>query len=252
MIDERRQVPIDTAKSMGAMALFGEKYGEEVRMIIFDPAYSIELCGGTHVPATGQIGLFKIVSESAIAAGIRRIEAVTGKGAEEFVYTQQAVIEEIQEMLKGSKDLVRGVRNLAEENRALLKKVEELNSYRLEALKAELLQEAENINGVRFIARKIEGDAKAAKDIAFHIPEDAGKIFILLITTADDKTNLTLSLSSDLVKEKGLHAGNLVKELAKEINGGGGGQPHFATAGGSNSKGIPAVIENARKILQNL
>lgn len=252
VLDERRHVPIGEAKSMGAMALFGEKYGEEVRMIIFDPKYSVELCGGTHVSATGNIGFFKIKSEGAIAAGIRRIEAVTGKEAEEYVSGQQAIIEEIQEVLKGAKDLVRGVKNLVEENKSLQKKIDELNSYRLEALKRELLEGAETIGGIKFIARKVDIDAKAAKDLAFSIPENALSTFLLLITTAQEKTMLTLFLTADLIKEKGLHAGNLVKDLAREINGGGGGQPHFATAGGSNSKGIPAVIENARKIVQNL
>jgi alanyl-tRNA synthetase len=245
-------VPIDEAKSMGAMALFGEKYGEEVRMIIFDPEYSIELCGGTHVPATGRIGFFKIIAEGAIAAGIRRIEAVTGRQAEEYVYQSQAIIEEIQEVLKGSKDLVRGVKNLADENKALLRKIEELSSHRLQALKSELLEGAENINGIRFIGKKVDIDSKSAKDLAFSVPENASGLFLLLITNAEDKTMLTLALTPDLVKDKGLHAGNIVRELAKEINGGGGGQPHFATAGGTNSKGIPAVIEKAREMIQNL
>jgi alanyl-tRNA synthetase len=251
-IDERRHVPIDTAKSMGAMALFGEKYGEEVRMIIFDPEYSIELCGGTHVGTTGRIGFFKIISEGAIAAGIRRIEAVTGRQAEEYVYGKEEIIEEIQEVLKGAKDLTKSVRGLVEDNKALQKKIDELLKYRLDAMKSELFSEAENINGIRFIARKVDTDAKSAKDLSFSLPESAGSTFLLLVTTSEDKVTLTLSLSADLVKERGLHAGNLVKELAREVNGGGGGQPHFATAGGTNSKGIPVVLENARKIVQNL
>jgi alanyl-tRNA synthetase len=251
-IDERRHVPIDQAKAMGAMALFGEKYGEEVRMIIFDPEYSIELCGGTHVPSTGRIGFFKIISEGAIAAGIRRIEAVTGKQAEEYVYRNLAILEEIQEVLKGTKDIVKGVKSLTEENKALLKKIDELNSYRQEALKAELLESAEQINGIRFIGRKIDADGKSAKDLAFSLSENAKALFLLLVTTADDKTQLTLALTPDLVREKGLNAGNIVKELAREINGGGGGQPHFATAGGTNSKGIPAVLEKARELIMGL
>jgi alanyl-tRNA synthetase len=252
MIDERRHVPIDTAKSIGAMALFGEKYGEEVRMIIFDPKYSIELCGGTHVPYTGRIGFFKIISEGAIAAGIRRIEAVTGKQAEEHVYHNESVLAEIQEALKGAKDLVKGVKNLAEENKVLLKKIEALNSQRVHSLKAELVNGAEAINGVRFISASLDLDAKSAKDLAFALAENSGSVFLLLITTSEEKIMLTLALSQDLVKEKGLHAGNLVRDLARDINGGGGGQPHFATAGGTNPKGIPVVIANARKILENL
>jgi alanyl-tRNA synthetase len=249
---EQRRVPIETAKKMGAMALFGEKYGDEVRVITFDPEYSVELCAGTHVPATGQIGFFKIISEGAIAAGVRRIEAVTGEGAEAFFYDQLAVLEDIREALKNAKDLAKSVRGIVEENKVLAKKIEELNRYRVEALKGELVENAETINGITFIGATPDLDPKSAKDLAFSLIERPGSLFILFVTTQEDKVNIILMLSSDLVKEKGLHAGNLVKELAKEINGGGGGQPHFATAGGTNSKGIPALIEKARKIAGNL
>ena len=249
---EQRHVPIDDARKMGAMALFGEKYGEEVRVISFDPSYSVELCGGTHVPSTGQIGIFKIISEGAIAAGVRRIEAVTGEKAEEYFYGQLAILDEIREALKNTKDLVKGVRNLAEENKELQKKIDELNRNRVDSLKSELVQKAEMINGIRFIAASLDIDSKSAKDLAFGLNEVAGNQFILFITTADDKVTLSLMLSNDLVKSKGLHAGNIVKELAKEINGGGGGQPHFATAGGNNAKGIDAVLGKARVLVDSL
>lgn len=251
-IHEERHVPIEEAKKMGAMALFGEKYGEEVRVISFDKNYSIELCGGTHVHATGQIGFFKIISEGAIAAGVRRIEAVTGEHAETQIYEMERTIAEVGEALKNTKDLVRGVRNLVEENKALQKKIEELNQYRIEALKAELLAGAERIGKVTFIGRKVDLDAKSAKDLAFALGEPAEDLFLLLVTTSEDKVGLSLMLSRKLVDGLGLHAGNLVKELARAINGGGGGQPHFATAGGTNSKGIPEVIEQARKIAGSL
>jgi alanyl-tRNA synthetase len=249
---EQRKVPVDYARKMGAMALFGEKYGEEVRVITFDPAYSIELCGGTHVPATGQIGFFKIISEGAIAAGIRRIEAVTGEKAEEYIFEQVDLIGEIREALKNTKDLVKGVKSLGEENKALQHKIEELNRYRLEALKSELLAGAETINGIKFIAAKMDIDAKSAKDLAFSLNDHKGSMFILFVTTAEEKVNLSLMLSDDLVKTKGMHAGNLVKELAKEINGGGGGQPSFATAGGTDAKGIDAVLVKARSLVFSL
>jgi alanyl-tRNA synthetase len=248
-IEEVRKVPLEKAKKMGAMALFGEKYGEEVRVITFDPEYSVELCGGTHVPATGQIGFFKIISEGAIAAGIRRIEAVTGENAELYFYDQLSVIDEIRESLKNARDIAKGVKNLVEENKVLLKKIDEMNRYRVEAMKAELLNNAEMINGTRFIAVKLDLDTKSAKDLAFSLNDQPGSLFILFITASEDKINLSIMLSDDLVKEKGLHAGNLVRELAKEINGGGGGQPHFATAGGTNAKGIPVVLEKARGIV---
>jgi alanyl-tRNA synthetase len=245
-------VPVDAAKKMGAMALFGEKYGDEVRVITFDPAFSVELCAGTHVPSTGQIGFLKIISEGAIAAGVRRIEAVTGEKAEAYFYEQLGIIEEIREMLKHPKDLARSVKSLGEENKVLLRKIEELSRYRVEALKTELLQNAEMISGITFIGAKLDLDAKMAKDLAFSLNEKQGSLFILFITISEDKVNLSLMLSDDLVKDKGLHAGNLVKELAREISGGGGGQPHFATAGGTNAKGIPIVLEKARKIVEGL
>jgi alanyl-tRNA synthetase len=249
---EQRRVPIEAAKKMGAMALFGEKYGEEVRVISFDPEYSVEFCGGTHVPSTGQIGLFKIISEGAIAAGVRRIEAVTGEKAEAFFYEQLSILDEIREVLKNSKDPAKSVRSLAEENKELQKKIDELNRYRVEAMKSELIMNAEMINGIRFIAARLDLDAKNAKDLAFSLNDHPGSQFILFITTSEDKVNLSLMLSNDLVKEKGLHAGNLVKELAKEINGGGGGQPHYATAGGTNVKGIDKVLERAKEIVEML
>ncbi len=221
---EQRKVPIDMAKQMGAMALFGEKYGDEVRVITFDPGYSVELCGGTHVPATGQIGFFKIISEGAIAAGIRRIEAVTGERAESYFYEQLSTLDEIREVLKNAKDPARGVKNLVEENKLLQKKIDELNRYRVDALKSELYENAELINGTRYIAARLDLDAKMAKDLAFSLNDRQGSLFILFITTSEEKVNLSLMLSDDLVKDKGMHAGNLVKELAREINGGGGGQ----------------------------
>jgi len=246
---EQRHVPIEDAKKMGAMALFGEKYGEEVRVISFDPGYSVELCGGTHVPYTGKIGIFKIISEGAIAAGVRRIEAVTGEKAEEYFYSHLAVLEEISEIMKNSKDLVKAVKNMVEENKDLQRKIDEMNRMRVDSLKSELIMKAEMINGVRFIATRLDIDTKSAKDLAFGISETSGSLFILFITTADEKVNLSLMLSNDLVKEKGMNAGNMVRELARDINGGGGGQPHFATAGGSNAKGIDTVLENARRIV---
>jgi len=251
-IEEQKHVPLEQAKAMGAMALFGEKYGEEVRVISFDRKYSVELCGGTHVASTGQIGLFKIVSEGAIAAGIRRIEAVTGEAAEEFLYSKLQVIHEVQEVLKNAKDVVRAVKNLTEENKSLQRKIEELGKYRVQALEAELADGVESLNGVNFLARQVDIDTKAAKDLAFSMAEKSSSLFLLLINTAGDKTNLSLMLTQDLVKEKGLNAGAIIRELAKEIHGGGGGQPHFATAGGSNSRGVPAVLQKAREIVEGL
>lgn len=219
-------------------------------MIIFDPGYSVELCGGTHVPSTGQIGLFKIVSEGAIAAGVRRIEAVTGENAEAYFHEQLDTLAEIRETLKNVKDIAKGVKVLVEENRVLQHRIDELNRYRIVALKTELEQKAEIINGIRFIGASLDLDAKSAKDLSFMLHSQPGSLFILIFTETGGKVNMSLMLSEDLVKEKNLHAGNLVKELAKEINGGGGGQPHYATAGGTKAEGIPAVIDKARKVLE--
>ncbi len=250
--NEERHVPVEEAKKRGAMALFGEKYGDEVRVITFDPGYSIELCGGTHVESTGQIGFFKIIAEGAIAAGVRRIEAVTGERAEAFLFEQLETLDEIRELIKNPKDPLKGVKTLVEENKELQKKIEELNRFKIEGIRAEMLQKAETVNGMRFIAGRIDLDAKSAKDLAFSLNDNKEYQFTLFITTADDKVNLTLMLSDQLIKERGMHAGNLVRELAREINGGGGGQPHFATAGGSNVKGVDSVIEKARGLVLGL
>ena len=251
-IEEKKHVPIDQAKAMGAMALFGEKYGEEVRVITFGKDYSIELCGGTHVASTGQIGYFKIISEGAIAAGIRRIEAVTGKEAESYIYAKLDILDEIQELLKNAKDLVRGVKGLADENKALQKRIEELGRYKLQSLQDELWARAETIRGVDFIAAEVDIDAKAAKDLAFAMARDKSGLFLLLVTTSEEKVNLTLMLTQDMVTGKGLNAGQMVRELARDINGGGGGQPHFASAGGTNPAGIPAVVEKAKELVSKL
>ncbi len=248
-LDEKRNVPFEKAKALGAMALFGEKYGEFVRVITFNPEFSVELCGGTHVPATGQIGFFKILSESAIAAGVRRIEAVTGQKAEEYIYSKEQIIDDIQEVLKNAKDLVRGVKNLAEENKALQKKVEELAQHKIASLKGELLDSAELINGARFIETQPDIDAKTAKELAFELRTATDHLLLLIITKEEQKINLTLMVTDDLIKGRGLHAGNMIREIAAFIKGGGGGQAHLATAGGSDPHGIVPAIERCKQFL---
>ncbi len=252
LLTELRHVPIDEAISMGAMALFGEKYGEQVRVIIFDKDYSVELCGGTHVPATGNIGFFKIISESAIAAGIRRIEAVTGDKAEEYIIEKEDLISEVQDILKNAKDLVRGVKNLVDENKALQKKLEDLNKYRLTALKSDLMNKGRLINGIFFIAEEIDIDAKSAKDLVFSMKNDHPGLFLLLITQAEGKVGLNLLLSDDLVKSKNLNAGMIIREFSAAVSGGGGGQPSYASAGGSNPKGIPDLMRKAEEFVKKL
>lgn len=248
-IREERAVPVAKAREMDAMALFGEKYGDLVRVITFDPNYSVELCGGTHVAATGQIGLFKIVSEGAIAAGIRRIEAITADKAEEYWNERELLIDTLSDMLKNPKELTRAVGNLLEENQELKKQVAMLGKLKLEQLRQELTSQVQNCHGVNFLAVKVDLDAESAKSLAWGLNNTIPDLFQFLAGESDGKVNLTVMLSESLVKEKKMHAGNIIRELAKEVQGGGGGQPHIATAGGKNPSGIPAALEKAKSFL---
>ena len=248
-IDEKREVPMEDAKAMGAMALFGEKYGDKVRVITFDKDYSVELCGGTHVQATGQIGLFKIVSEGAIAAGIRRVEAVTGAVAENYVNEFIHTVDDLKELLKNQKELVKGVQNLMDQNSELKKQIEHLNSQKAGMLKDELKQGAEKIGEINFVACKVELDMAAIKNLAFELNRELENSFVLLGSENDGKANLTLIISENLVNDKKLNAGTLIREIAKHIQGGGGGQPHFATAGGKNPAGLNGAFAKAKEIV---
>jgi alanyl-tRNA synthetase len=250
-VDEN--IPLEKAmKEMGAVGVFGEKYGDFVRVVTFDKCFSIELCGGTHVPATGQIGLFKILSESAIAAGIRRIEAVTAGKAEGFVNSELKLLEDTREMLKHPKDLLKGLKGIIEENTALKKQIEQYKKEKVNQLKEELMLKAEKLNSISFIAHKVDIDTTSVKDLAFLLNISIENIFLILGNESEDKANITIMISENLVKEKSLNAGVLIRELAKEIDGGGGGQAHFATAGGRNPKGIPAALAKAREIVMKL
>jgi alanyl-tRNA synthetase len=251
-LHEERAIPIEKARQMGAMALFGEKYGNFVRVVTYDPLFSIEFCGGTHVPATGQIGLFKIVSESAIAAGVRRIEAVTAGKAESWFYDRQHLLDEVSEILKNPKDLVKSLTNLAEENAALRKVASEFAKIKAGHIREDLLKSAEAINGMRFISGKLDLDSEAIKNIAFELRSEGDDIFLVLANETDGKAGLTIAISDELVRAKKLNAGDMIREIAKEIQGGGGGQPHIATAGGKNVAGIPSALEKAKAMLQSL
>lgn len=249
-VHDQRNVPVDEAKAMGAAALFGEKYGEFVRVITFDPEFSIEFCGGTHVPATGQIGIFKIVSETAIAAGIRRIEAITADRVEELFFEQDAVIGGLKEIFKNQKDLLAAVYGLIDEKKALDKEIEAMKREKIAGLKFELKAKAEQIKGVNFIAYKLDGDAQAAKDLAFMMKDIVDDLFLVLGNEAGGKAGLTVMISEHLTKDGSLNAGQIIREIAKEIQGGGGGQPHYATAGGKNPEGLERAFEKAREFLQ--
>ncbi len=246
-----REMGIEDAKKRGAMALFGEKYGDVVRVVTFDEKYSIELCGGTHVKASGQIGLFKITSESAIAAGIRRIEAISGSRSEQFVNEQQQLVSELKEVLKNPKDVVKSVQNLLDEKKNLEKQVEAMMKEKAKIIRAELATKATSVNGVNFISEKIElNNTDAIKELAYQLKDQIDSLFLILGAEVNGKASLTLLLSDNLVKEKSLDAGKIIRELAKEIQGGGGGQPSFATSGGNNPAGIQKALDKAKEFVK--
>ncbi|WP_116124960.1 alanine--tRNA ligase [Lewinella sp. IMCC34183] len=247
---ERRDVPIEEARKSGAMMLFGEKYGDTVRIITFDEDFSSELCGGTHVKHTGEVGLFKITSESALAAGVRRLEAVTALKAEWYVRGRLAALREVQELVKGANPS-EAVRSLQDDNRALKKELDKLQAERAGDLKSDLQQSFEDIGGVNFLATQVPlNDAAAIKNLAFQLTGEIENAFVLLASESDGKALLTLAISKGLTDGDGaLNAGAMIRGLAKHIRGGGGGQPFFATAGGKEPGGIPAVLSHARELV---
>lgn len=249
-LEERRNVPIEEAKESGAMMLFGEKYGESVRIITFDKGFSTELCGGTHVPATGEIGQFKILSEGAVAAGIRRIEAVTAEEASRFVQAELEELNEVRALLKAPKQVAKNVAALQEENKSLKKEIERLRAEQAGALKGTLKEKVENIDGVNFLSEELPlDDANAIKTLAYQLEEELGDAVILFGASIQGKPQLTLIISKSLTAAKGLNAGQMIRELAKEIKGGGGGQPFFASAGGKDEAGLGRALAKARELL---
>ncbi|MDD5346828.1 MAG: alanine--tRNA ligase, partial [Proteiniphilum sp.] len=241
-IEEHRHVPIEEAKAEGAMALFGEKYGEEVRTVRFGSSF--ELCGGTHISSTGRIGTFRIVSEGAIAAGVRRIEAVTAKGCEEYLYAKEDAILEIKNMLNNVPDVMQGIHRLLSENDEMKKQLQEFMKEKSEQLRQRIIDRREELNGITLFRVELPvGMPEVVKDIAFQLRSQFPERMLFVAGTATNgKPSLTVMLSDDLVAE-GLHAGKMVREAAKLIQGGGGGQPHFATAGGKNADGLHAAVE---------
>jgi alanyl-tRNA synthetase len=250
-LDEKRNVPIEKAKTLGAMALFGEKYGDFVRVITFDPSFSVELCGGTHVEATGQIGLFKIVSESSVAAGVRRIEAITADEAERYIRDELQLLDQVRMLLKNPKDLVTTTKNLLEERHLLEKKVEGFQQEQANILKDQLAAKAVKNNGHSVIIERVAvPSADILKNIAYGLRNQFDDLVLVLAAEIDNKPQVAVMIGEKLAQTNSYHAGNMVKELAKEIDGGGGGQPFFATAGGKNLEGLSAVIEKARKLIR--
>ncbi len=241
-LDERRDTPIEEAKELGAIALFGEKYGDTVRVVRFGP--SCELCGGIHAKSTGRIGMLKIVSESSVAAGVRRIEAITGANCEEAFYVIEDTLRDVKDLFNNAKDLRGVISKYIEEHDAMKKDMEKFRNEAVERTKNMLVERAETINGIKVVKAILPIQANAAKDLVFKIREAIPENLVCAVgSTANDKPLLSVMLSDDMVKDHGLNAGTIIREAAKLIQGGGGGQPHYASAGGKNLDGINAAVD---------
>ena len=241
-LDEHRDTPIEEAKKLGAIALFGEKYGDKVRVVRFGP--SCEFCGGIHAASTGRIGMFKIISESSVAAGIRRIEAKTGIECEEMMYALEDSIKAIRSLFNNAKDLRGVIQKYIDEHDAMKKSIEAFQAQAVERAKESLVEKARIVNGVTVASAVLPLSAQAAKDLAFKVREAIGENLLCVIGSVEaGKPMLTVMMSDDVVKDHGLNAGQLVREAAKLIQGGGGGQPHFATAGGKKPDGLSAAVD---------
>jgi alanyl-tRNA synthetase len=248
-INEQRDMPIDKAREMGAMALFGEKYGNKVRVIQFGD--SVELCGGTHVSATGKIGMIVVTIETSIAAGIRRIEAISGKKAYDYMRKQHNELTAISELFNNQKNIFGTIEKLQDDNAKMQKELEGYAKQKALSLKDDLLKTQTSINGMNVITGEVNlDDAGLLKDLCFQLKNEVDNLFLVLGAKVGAKANLSIMISDNLVKEKGLHAGNIVREAAKEMKGGGGGQPFFASAGGKDPNGIKNAIKKALTFIQ--
>ena len=247
-LQEFREVPIDEARDMGAMALFGEKYGDRVRVIRFGS--STEFCGGTHIRSTGRIGTFRILSESSVAAGVRRIEAVSGEAAEKYLYDIDDMVQSIRGLFNNSPQLITAIKKMLEENADLGRQVGDFVRQQTSEVKRRLLEQRVEVNGIRLFLVRREAPAEIIKDIAFQIAGELNEPFVFIAgTPQQDKASLTLMLSKDLVESRGWNASQLIRSAAKHIQGGGGGQPHFATAGGKNPDGLSAAVDELLETL---
>ena len=241
-LDEHRDTPLEEAKEMGAVALFGEKYGDKVRVVRFGP--SCEFCGGIHAASTGRIGFFKIVSESSVAAGIRRIEATTGQQCEEAMYALEDTLKFVKDIFNNAKDLKAAIKKYIDENASMKKEIEGFRSQAVDRAAKALAEKAQLVNGVKLVKAVLPLDPASAKDVAFKVREQVdGSLVCVLGTQHEGKPMLSVMLSEDMVKAHGLNAGQMVREAAKLIQGGGGGQPHYAQAGGKNADGLSAAVD---------
>jgi alanyl-tRNA synthetase len=252
-LDERRNVPVKQALDMGAMALFGEKYGDHVRVITFDPSYSVELCGGTHVKATGEIGAIRITSESSVAAGVRRVEAVTAEGAESWSRKKEHQLEELRQLLNSHGDPVTALKQLLKEHEALIEQIEGFRNDRSKQLRSELEQKISENGTNRIIAEILEEvDAEQVKSISYDLRKKIPDVILLFGANVNGKPHLSLMIPDSLVKEKGVDASAMIRELAKDIKGGGGGQPFYATAGGKDTSGLTSAIKKGLEQLASI
>ncbi|MCR9010874.1 alanine--tRNA ligase [Gabonibacter chumensis] len=247
LLEENRSVPIGEAKKMGAMAIFGEKYGDLVRVVKFGE--SVELCGGTHAHATGQLGFFKIVSESSVAAGIRRIEAITAAKAEEYILNHFHMFNEVENMFKSNRGVLENIRSLLEENVELKKDIEKFENESLKIAKNGLKNSKRVVRDIHFISKNLSFPSTRVKDLAFQLKGEVDRLVLIIGGVYNGKPHLTVMISESLVKEYDLHAGQIVKDAAQEMKGGGGGQPFFATAGGSDPDGVEHAIQRAERLI---
>lgn len=246
-LEEFRDTPIEEARELGAIALFGEKYGDKVRVVKFGE--SVEFCGGCHVKATGQIGMVRIVSESSIAAGVRRIEAITGKQVEDMLDKMQDFMVDLKGLFNNAPNLMQTIEKAISENKELQEQVNEFKAQKAMQLKDDMVAKAKDVNGIKVISGVLPVDAQSAKDIAFSLRQQFTENLLVVIGCATDgKATLTVALSDDLTKE-GKNAGTTVREAGKLIQGGGGGQPHFATAGGKNADGLKAAVDKVIEVI---
>jgi alanyl-tRNA synthetase len=247
-LQEYRNIPIKEALDKGAMALFGEKYGDSVRMIEFGE--SKELCGGIHVKNTADIWHFKIISEGAVAAGIRRIEAITGDAVKNFYQNQENTLAEIKETLKNPQDILKSVATLQDDNAKLKKQIEQLLKEKVDGLKSVLASEFQEINGVNFLAKQVDLSMSSTKDLAQLIGSSKPNAFVFLASIEEGLPNIHCYIAKELIAEKGLNAGAVIRELGKYIDGNGGGQPFFASGKGKNGNGITEALEKAKDFIQ--
>ena len=246
-ITEERSIAIADAQEMGAMALFGEKYGDKVRLIKFDD--SVELCGGCHVASTSQIGVFKITAEAGVAAGIRRIEAITSEKALDYYKSQEATLASLKTLLKNANDPIKGVESLLSEKIILEKKLSVLMAEKAKGLKTELLKSVVQINGVNFISAIVDLEPGAMKDLSIECKKELDNLMLVLGAENNGKANISVALSDQLITSKELNAGQIIRTISKEILGGGGGQASFATAGGKNPQGLQKALDLAKSLL---